>query len=92
MSRKSLQRIAAIAIGIAWLFRKKNRLLLVGVIAALSAACGDDGPKMPTVVEPPSATEPTITSVSVMGDPVLMGVGETVRLSLVATRGCPVRC
>ena len=23
---------------------KKNRLLLVGVIAALSAACGDDGP------------------------------------------------
>ena len=88
MSRKSLQRIAAIAIGIAWPFRKKNRLLLVGVIAALSAACGDDGPKMPTaptVVEPPSATEPTITSLSVMGDPVLMGVGETVRLSLVAT-------
>ena len=88
MSRKSLQRIAAIAIGIAWPFRKKNRLLLVGVIAALSAACGDDGPKMPTaptVVEPPSATEPTITSVSVMGDTVLMGVGETVRLSLVAT-------
>ena len=88
MSRKSLQRIAAIAIGIAWPFRKKNRLLLVWVIAALSAACGDDGPKTPTaptVVEPPSATEPTITSVSVMGDTVLMGVGETVRLSLVAT-------
>ena len=83
MSRKSLQRIAAIAIGIAWPFRKKNRLLLVGFIVALSAACGDDGPRMPT--EPTSATEPTITSVSVMGDPVLMGVGETVRLSLVAT-------
>ena len=62
---------------------KKNRLLLVGFIVALSAACGDDGPRMPT--EPTSATEPTITSVSVMGDPVLMGVGETVRLSLVAT-------
>ena len=63
MSRKSLQRIAAIAIGITWPFRKKNRLLLVGVIAALSAACGDDGPKMPTaptVVQPPSATEPPI--------------------------------
>ena len=42
-------------------------------------------PTEPTVVEPPSATEPTITSVSVMGDTVLMGVGETVRLSLVAT-------
>ena len=67
---------------------KKNRLLLVGFIVGLSAACGDDGPRMPpepTVVEPPSATEPTITSVSVMGDTVLMGVGETVRLSLVAT-------
>ena len=46
MSRKSLQRIAAIAIGITWPFRKKNRLLLVGVIAALSATCGDDGPNL----------------------------------------------
>ena len=65
---------------------KKNRLLLVGLIAALSAACGDDRPRMPTepTVEPPSAMEPTITSVSVMGDAVLMGIGETVRLSLVA--------
>ena len=42
-------------------------------------------PTAPTVVQPPSATEPPITSVSVMGDTVLMGVGETVRLSLVAT-------